>query len=219
LTSGLAASGFYALYPEPEEPHPYKSAPQIQIKENKIMKPLLIPLKPLLVFGFAVSLIPTFALAQLFYPNRRYRISSVLAGKVLDVKGGPTAVDNGVRIQLYQWWGGGNQIWFIENQPDGTYVIRSGSSSLVLDVQGGPDAKSNGDRIQQSKFQGTLNQKWWIKPVNPRISGSPYKIISVQSKKVLDAEGGTNAIQDGTELQQWEWGGGQNQEWLIEQVL
>ena len=89
------------------------------------MKSPFVRLKPLCVVGLAVSLFPTFALAQLFYPNRRYRISSVLAGKVLDVKGGPSVVDNGVPIQLYQWWGGGNQIWFIENQPDGTYVIRS----------------------------------------------------------------------------------------------
>lgn len=182
------------------------------------MKALLTSLKPVLVLGFAVSLFSTFGLAQLFNPNIRYRIISVLAGKVLDVRGGPDAVDNGARIQLYQWWRGRNQMWFIEKEPNGTYVIRSSSSSLVLDVQGGPDAKSNGDRVQQFQFQGTPSQKWRIEPVNPRISGSPYKIISVQSNKVLDAAGGMNATQDGTELQQWDWNGASNQEWLIEPV-
>ena len=66
------------------------------------MKPLLMPLKPFLVLSFAVSMFPTLALAQLFYPHMRYRIRSALADKVLDVKGGPAAVEYGVRIQLYQ---------------------------------------------------------------------------------------------------------------------
>jgi hypothetical protein len=181
------------------------------------MKAFFTLLKRFLVFGFAAALFPTFALAQLFYPNMRYRIGSVLAaGKVLDVKGGPAALEEGVRIQLYRWGGGRNQIWFIESQPDGTYVIRSSSSSLVLNLHGGPDAKTNGDRIQQSQYNGTPSQKWRIKPVNPRISGSPYKIISVQSNKVLDVK--DKATDDGTELQQWDWTGESNQEWLIETV-
>jgi Ricin-type beta-trefoil lectin domain-like len=182
------------------------------------MKPFLAPLRPFLVLGLAVSLFPMLALAQLFYPNVRYRIRSVLAAdKVLDVKGGPAAVDNGVRMQLYQLWGGKNQNWFIEKQPDGTYVIRSGSSSLVLDVQGGSDAKNNGDRIQQWQFQGTPNQTWRIVPVDPRIPGSPYKIISVQSNKVIDAQDGMNATKDGTELQQWDGNDASNQDlWASE---
>jgi hypothetical protein len=192
------------------------------------MKPLISPLKPFLAFCIAVSLFPAFASAlyplrgqsspaqDSFDPRIQYRIVSDLAGKVLDVKGGPTAVGNGVRIQLYEWLGGQNQIWFIESQPDGTYVIRSSSSSLVLDVQGGPGANSNGDRIQQFQFQGTPNQKWRIEPEDPRNSKSSYKIISVQSNKVLDAEGGTHATQNGTELQQWDWNDTSNQRWFIE---
>jgi hypothetical protein len=99
------------------------------------MKPLLAPLRPFLVPGLAVSLFPMLALAQLLYPNVRYRIRSVLvADKVLNVKRGCVAVDNGVRIAVYRWWGGKNQSWFIENQPDGTYALRSVASSLVFDV-------------------------------------------------------------------------------------
>jgi Ricin-type beta-trefoil lectin domain-like len=180
------------------------------------MKPLLTPLKLFLAIYAAVSLFPTLALAQLLHPNIQYRIRSVLSGKVLDVKGGPAAVANGVRIKLYQWLEGQNQIWYIENQPDGTYVIRSSSSSLVLDVQGGPDAQRNGDRIQQFQFQGTPNQKWRIIPLDPSKSQSAYKIISVQSDKVLDAVGGMQATENGTELQQWDWNNTANQQWFIE---
>jgi Ricin-type beta-trefoil lectin domain-like len=144
------------------------------------------------------------------------RIEKFMSGKVLDVKGGPAAVANGVRIKLYQWLEGQNQIWYIENQPDGTYVIRSSSSSLVLDVQGGPDAQRNGDRIQQFPFQGTPNQKWRLIPLDPSKSESSYKIISVQSNKVLDAVGGMQATENGTELQQWDWNNTANQQWFIE---
>jgi hypothetical protein len=172
------------------------------------MKFLHRPLKPILFLGFAVSMFPTLALAQLFYPQIRYRIRSALADKVLEVTN--TGVDNGVKIQLDARSSGPNQIWSIEIQPDGTYVIRSGSSSLVLDVDLGTDPKGDGNRVQQRRFHGEPNQRWRIQPVNPRTPGSAYMIISVGSNKALDAvlDPGTNTVHDGTELQQWKSTGG-----------
>jgi hypothetical protein len=169
-------------------------------------------------------------ISKLFDPNRRYKISSVLAkrvldvkgGMVLDVQGGPAAAKNAARIQLYEWQKDRNQIWFIQEQTGGTYVIRYDSSSLVLEVdRDKDDAKENHDPIQlwqQSTGKQNQNQLWRIESVNSptSTSGPFYKITSVGSERVLDArDKGTG---NGTELQQYDWYSEENQEWYIEEV-
>jgi Ricin-type beta-trefoil lectin domain-like len=156
-----------------------------------------------------LNVFPSASKAKLFDPNGRYLISSVL-GKVLDVdlKEGQTAVQNHADIQLWDWHGGENQIWSIEERSDGTYVIRSDSSAFALDVERGKD------RIQLYNRLGTPNQKWRIEPVQPDTAEPIYKIISIQSNKVLDADI-AKGIQ-GAKVQQSDWYGGQNQQWRIE---
>jgi hypothetical protein len=161
--------------------------------------------------GVVVLDVPSASKSKLFDLNSRYRISSVL-GKVLDadLKEGQTAVQNHADIQLYDWHGGENQIWSIEERSDGAYVIRSDSSGFALDVERGKD------RIQLYNRLGTPNQKWRIEPVQPDTREPIYKIISVESNKVLDADI-AQGIQ-GAKVQQSDWYGGQNQQWRIEPV-
>jgi len=158
-----------------------------------------------------LKVLPGASKAKLFDPNGRYLISSIL-GKVLDadLKEGQTAVQNHADIQLSEWRGGENQIWLIEERSDGNYVIRSDSSAFALDVERGKD------RIQLYDRLGTPNQKWRIEPVQPDTAEPVYKIVSVESNKVLDADI-ANGIQ-GAKVQQSDWYGGQNQQWRIEPV-
>jgi hypothetical protein len=87
-----------------------------------------------------------------------YRITSRASGKVLDVEGG--SLQNGAKIQQWDYWGGANQHWRLIDVGNGLYRIESEASRKVLDVEGG--SLQNGAKIQQWDYWGGANQHWQL---------------------------------------------------------
>jgi hypothetical protein len=96
--------------------------------------------------------------------------------------------------------------------PGLSYRIVAKHSQKVLDVWG--RASRDGADVQQYQDFNNLNQRWKFIPVEPEV----YKIVSVQSGKVLDVRGGPGATSDGIQIQQYEWLANENQKFRIEQV-
>lgn len=151
--------------------------------------------------------------------------------QVLDVRGGPGAVADGVPIQTWDATGATNQLWAL--RMDGAdaagayFTIISQSSGKVLSVAGGSAATGDGIAIQQDTDTGDTSQQWYLKGVDVKnmtvtpsatveLSGTVLcKILSRSSRKVLDVNGGPGATGDGVPIQQWADVGGTNQHWLL----
>jgi hypothetical protein len=97
-----------------------------------------------------------------------------------------------------------------------SYNVRAAHSGRCLDVSGGSGATANGARIQQWDCLGLSqsNQLWTFRPTG---DGSTYYVTALSSGKCLDVAGGTTALTNGVELQQWDClGYGQsNQRWQL----
>jgi hypothetical protein len=93
--------------------------------------------------------------------------------KVLDVSNWSTG--NGAPIWQWEWHGGNNQRFWIDDVGGDLFALRSVNSNLVLDVSGwSPD---NGAQIQQWEWHGGNNQLWQIVMPSPRpSSGGPVRI-------------------------------------------
>lgn len=96
-----------------------------------------------------------------------------------------------------------------------TYEIQNVFSGKVLDVTGGtasasnPTPLENGTLIQQWDYSGGPNQQWQL----VYLGQNTYQIINLQSGKVLDVVGGSDA--DGARIQQYSWLNGGNQKWSL----
>jgi hypothetical protein len=95
------------------------------------------------------------------------------------------------------------------------YEIVNLQSGKVLDATGGSSSQAyqNGTPIQQWDWVGGANQQWKVLAL-----GNGYSlVVSLQSGKVLDVTGGSGsqAYQNGTLIQQWDWVGGANQQWQV----
>jgi hypothetical protein len=93
-----------------------------------------------------------------------YEITAQNSGLQLDVTGGPTANQNGVRIIQWPFWGGSNEIWRVQSTPDGFLSIVPLNSGECLDVKG--ISIDDGAPIQQWTCWGGDNQKWQLVPVS-----------------------------------------------------
>jgi hypothetical protein len=145
-------------------------------------------------------------------PAVYYKIVAKNSGKCLDVTGGPSAVNrNGGQLQQWDYRGGENQQWRLQDLGDGYYAIFVKNTMRCLDVVGGPDAKANGARIQLWDYLGATNQKWRLQDVG----GGAVAIIAENSGKCLDVIGGPGATANGTNIQQYEYIGGTNQQWEL----
>ncbi len=78
------------------------------------------------------------------------------SGKVLDVAG--VSRDNGARVHQWDWWGGPNQKWRLEDVGGGYFKVVSANSGKVLDVAG--VSRDNGAPVHQWDWWAGWNQHW-----------------------------------------------------------
>ena len=106
-------------------------------------------------------------------------------GKVIDVADG---AHNGSNVHLWQYHGGGNQLWTIELAENGFVYIRSKLGDYYLEIDG-DDLAYNGLNIQIWGKTGGTDQKWaiWDATINcyTQWTANKYTIT-------YDANGGTN---------------------------
>ncbi len=89
--------------------------------------------------------------------------------RVLDVRDWST--DNGAPIQQWDWHGGNNQRFWIDDVGGDLFALRSVHSGKVLDVSGW--SADNGAPIQQWDMHGGNNQLWQIVMPSPRPASRP----------------------------------------------
>lgn len=124
-----------------------------------------------------------------------------LKGKILNTDEWPLIVWNSN--------GGKNQLFALEKQSDGYYIIRNKANSKALDVSG---AKVGNDVIlYKAKSSGNDNQKWKLVKLD---DFGTYEIQSkLDSNYVLDVKGAS--VEPGTGLCCWKRNKQANQQWHI----
>ena len=142
-----------------------------------------------------------------------YTIISKCKNLYLDIEN--SNPQNGQQVYLNKDTGlASQQFIFVNETPSASINIQNGvyqialANNMVLDIDGGKNDNSanlqiwNNDRVQQQKFHIT------------RIENTNYyKIISVNSAKAIDVQGGISDI--GTNVDQYEQNGTDNQYWYF----
>jgi len=116
------------------------------------------------------------------------------SGRCADVPNASTT--NGTQVQLYDCWGGSNQLWTSTSSKQLTVY-----GNKCLDASG--KGTANGTAVIIWDCNGQTNQQW-----NVNSNGT---ITGVQSGLCLDANGGGTA--NGTRLILWSCNGQSNQQW------
>jgi hypothetical protein len=146
-----------------------------------------------------------------FFPGFYHKLVARNSAKVLDVAG--AGCSDGDPVIQWTDVGAPNQRWMLLRTGDDWYVVAQ-HSWRVLDVTGGPAALHNGAPLQQWQGLGpaSTNQKW-----RPTPTGDGFHVLTaVHSGKAADVSGGPTAIADGVRIQQWDYYGSSNQQWLLE---
>ncbi len=138
-----------------------------------------------------------------------YKIVNRLSGLVLDDTNFSTSP--GSLIQQWSYEGGRNQQW--QFTPVMYYNIVNRGSGAVLDVTNG--ATSDGTLIQQWSSNGFQQQQWQLVPAGGGscLEEAYCAIMNNLSGKVLDVTGSSTS--NGTQIQQWDYLGGANQQWVL----
>jgi hypothetical protein len=101
----------------------------------------------------------------------------------------------------------------------GPFNIRAQNSNRCLDIAGGPGAVTNGDIAQQWGCLGyyQTNQKWYLTGYTAPDGRTITQFNAMHSGKCLDVLGGPGAINNGTQVVQWECLGTAqtNQQWYL----
>jgi endo-1,4-beta-xylanase len=118
------------------------------------------------------------------------------SGRCLDVPNQSTT--NGTQIQLYDCWGGPNQLFTYTSSKQ---LMVYGNKCLDASNQG----TTNGTSVIIWDCNGQANQQW-----NVNSNGS---ITGVQSGLCMDAAGSSTA--NGTKIQLYSCWGGSNQQWSL----
>lgn len=140
-----------------------------------------------------------------------YYLQSALGNWVLDLSGGNTA--NGAAIRLYTPNGTASQLFVVSssdvNIATGVSMIITSvaNKKLVTDVTGASTA--NGARVQLYSSNNTNAQKYRFES----IGNGTYKIVNINSGKVLDVAGGFTA--NGAALQQYTSNNTVAQHWTV----
>ena len=140
-----------------------------------------------------------------------YYLQSALGNWVLDLSGGNTA--NGAAIRLYTPNGTASQLFVVSssdvNIATGVSMIITSvaNKKLVTDVTGASTA--NGARVQLYSSNNTNAQKYRFES----IGNGTYKIVNINSGKVLDVAGGFTA--NGAALQQYTSNNTVAQQWTV----
>lgn len=140
-----------------------------------------------------------------------YYLQSALGNWVLDLSGGNTA--NGAAIRLYTPNGTASQLFVVSssdvNIATGVSMIITSvaNKKLVTDVTSASTA--NGARVQLYSSNNTNAQKYRFES----IGNGTYKIVNINSGKVLDVAGGFTA--NGAALQQYTSNNTVAQQWTV----
>ena len=140
-----------------------------------------------------------------------YYLQSVLGNWVLDLSGGNTA--NGAAIRLYTPNGTASQLFVVSssdvNIATGVSMIITSvaNKKLVTDVTSASTA--NEARVQLYSSNNTNAQKYRFES----IGNGTYKIVNVNSGKMLDVAGGSTA--NGAALQQYTSNNTVAQQWTV----
>lgn len=140
-----------------------------------------------------------------------YYLQSALGNWVLDLSGGNTA--NGAAIRLYTPNGTASQLFVVSssdvNIATGVSMIITSvaNKKLVTDVAGASTA--NGARVQLYSSNNTNAQKYRFES----IGNGTYKIVNINSGKMLDVAGGSTA--NGAALQQYTSNNTVAQQWTV----
>lgn len=140
-----------------------------------------------------------------------YYLQSALGNWVLDLSGGNTA--NGAAIRLYAPNGTASQLFVVSssdiNIATGVSMIITSPANkkLVTDVTGASTA--NGARVQLYSSNNTNAQKYRFES----IGNGTYKIVNINSGKMLDVAGGSTA--NGAALQQYTSNNTVAQQWTV----
>lgn len=147
--------------------------------------------------------IPKARLIEEFQP---YFVIAKHSNKALDVANFGKA--DGDNIQQWSLNGTENQVWALSQDSDGYFDLESRNSGLFMGLSGG--SLTDGANIIQWHWNSDLvddNLKWSI----DHVDGEFFVIKSKVSGKCLDVAGGTSAIQDGANIQQWDCSRSDNQ--------
>ena len=140
-----------------------------------------------------------------------YYLQSVLGNWVLDLSGGNTA--NGAAIRLYTPNGTASQLFVVSssdvNIATGVSMIITSvaNKKLVTDVTSASTV--NGARVQLYSSNNTNAQKYRFES----IGNGTYKIVNINSGKMLDVAGGSTA--NGAALQQYTSNNTVAQQWTV----
>jgi glucosylceramidase len=93
-----------------------------------------------------------------------YRVNNVASGLQFDINGGPGATQDGPPLMQWTYWGGTNEIFWLEKTSDGYYFIHPRHSNKCLDVSGG--SMDDGAPIIQWACHGGDNQKFSFRATN-----------------------------------------------------
>ncbi|WP_415383246.1 RICIN domain-containing protein [Halosimplex sp. TS25] len=135
-----------------------------------------------------------------------YQITNVNSGKALDAAGS----SDGSNVQQYDYWGGENQQWYVEETSAGSYRIENVDSGKVLDVAS--QSTDDGANLQVYEDWEGDNQRWTIR----EDASGEYALEAVHSGKVADVDAAST--DDGANVIQWSDNGGDNQRWTFESV-
>jgi GH43 family beta-xylosidase len=140
-----------------------------------------------------------------------FKITNKGSGKVLDVNGGPSAIQEGVKIQQWTWLSGDNQQWSLrEVQPASegkSYIITAKHSQKAVQVY--KSGTMNGDKIGQFTINGLPAQRWTAH----QTAGNLCHFDNVNSGKTLEVGGLSNNL--GGAIQQWGYAGINWQQWSM----
>ena len=140
-----------------------------------------------------------------------YYLQSAIGNWVLDLSGGNTA--DGAAIRLYAPNGTASQLFVVSssdvNIATGVSMIITSvaNKKLVTDVMSASTA--NGARVQLYSSNNTNAQKYRFES----IGNGTYKIVNINSGKVLDVSSGSTA--NGTALQQYTSNNTVAQQWTV----
>lgn len=140
-----------------------------------------------------------------------YYLQSALGNWVLDLSGGNTA--NGAAIRLYTPNGTASQLFVVSssdvNIATGVSMIITSvaNKKLVTDVTSASTA--NGARVQLYSSNNTNAQKYRFES----IGNGTYKVVNINSGKMLDVAGGSTA--NGATLQQYTSNNTVAQQWTV----
>ena len=144
-----------------------------------------------------------------------YRLRARHSGKCLDVKEGN--LENGAALHQWECLNPAdhqNQVFTVEPQGSGYYRLIARHSGRCVDVVNA--GTGNGALLQQWSCNGFAQQSWLINPYATVGETTFNQFIAKHSGKCMDVQGGLTA--NGTLVQQWGCGAGQQQQWEYQSV-